>query len=172
MKSEIFYHFTNDLLRDGKPIPPIGELLEFPGLPVPCVRGLHASAEPFDALQYAPGERLHQVHLAGDLQSHGNPVDKYVAKRRKIVATIDSTTVLRQFARRVALDVVSAWAAPPVVLDFLNGDDSKRSAAESAAGSAAGSAAWSAAWSAKQDLYRQWFNEMVVAAFVARKAAR
>ena len=169
-ESTIYYHFTGSALRDGKPIPDVGEWLEFKGEPIPCECGLHASPDPFDALQFAPGGRLHQVILGGSIVPHGDPVDKFAAQKRKIIASIDATPILRLFARRVALDVIHVWDAPLVVRAYLEtGDESKRAAARAAARdaawAAARAAAWSAAWDAKQKLYRGWFNEMVEAAF-------
>ena len=152
--STIYYHFTGNMLRDGRAIPSIGEWLEFDGTPVPCKSGLHASPDAFDALQYAPGTILHQVELGG-----------------KIVATINAEAIMRLFARRVALDVIHLWDAPTIVKEYLEtGDESKRNAAGAAAAAAAGAAAsWDAAWGtaggAKQKLYRGWFNEMVETEF-------
>jgi len=45
-----FFHFTSDKLRDGTPIPPIGEWLIYPKKPIICEQGLHASRHPYDAL--------------------------------------------------------------------------------------------------------------------------
>ena len=201
-KQTIYYHFTGATLRDGKPIPAIGKWLTFEGTPIPCKCGLHASLDPFDALQYARGNMLHQVYLSGTIVSHGSPINKFSAQKRKIVATIDDAEpILRLFARRVALDVIHLWDAPPIVKDYLEtGDESKRTAAAAAAGDAAwaaardaawdaaGTAAWAAAraaawaaawaaaraasWAAKRALYRCWFNEMIEAAFAAQKAAQ
>ena len=148
------YHFTGDTLRDGRPIPAIGEWLEHHGKLEMCKSGLHASPTPWDALQYAPGALLHLVELDGEIISEK---DKSVAMRRKIVATIDATDLLRKFTRTVALKVVHLWEAPQVVLDYLNtGDESLRDAA--------GDAAWDAA----RDEYEQIFNAMVDEAFAAK----
>ena len=187
-KQTIYYHFTSTTLRDGRPIPAIGKWLTFNGVPIPCERGLHASPDPFDALQYAPGDRLHQVYLSGTIVAHGSPVNKFASQKRKIIASIDATPIMRLFARRVALDVIHLWDAPPIVKEYLEtGDESKRAAAWAAARDAAWDAAWDAAraaawaavwdaardaaWDAKQKLYRGWFNEMIEAAFAAQKAA-
>jgi hypothetical protein len=143
------YHFTKKTLRNGQPIPPIGEWLEHTGPIVACSSGLHASEQPFDALQYAPGNLLHLVELEGDLVSHGNPMDKWVGRRRKILKTIDAEPLLRKFARQCALDVVHLWKCPNVVRRYLEtGDESLRAAAYAAAYAAARSAAMAAAWSA------------------------
>jgi hypothetical protein len=147
----IYYHFTGDTLRNGQPIPPIGKWLTFDGEPEPCECGLHASPTAFDALQYAPGTLLHKVHLGGEIKAHGDPVDKFAAQKRKIIASIDATATCRAFARRVALDVIHLWDAPDVVKQYLEtGDESLRYAAFSAAyaASSAASAAASAAHAA------------------------
>ena len=155
------WHFTGSTLRNGEPIPPIGEWLIYKGETIPCEQGLHCSEDPFDALQYTPGSILHRVQLRGQLKSHGNTVDKWVGSERFIVASLDVKELLCKFACWNALQVIDKWKAPKVVLDWLNNqDESIRSAAWSAAWSAAASAtasaarsaarsaAWSAAWSA------------------------
>ena len=144
------YHFTSDKLRDGRPLPAIGEWLEHDRKLEMCASGLHASPTPWDALQYAPGVLLHLVELDGEIISQDY---KSVARLGKILATIDATDLMRKFARTVALKVVHLWKAPQVVLDYLNiGDESLRDAA------------WAAAW----DEYKQIFNAMVNEAFAAK----
>lgn len=183
-----YYHFTNGKLRDGSPIPPVGEWLEFHGKLKPCPSredlaagfgGLHASEHPFDALFFAPGNNLHLVELGGEIIPHGDPVDKVVAQKRKIVATINAEKLCREFARRVARDVLHLWNAPEVVKRYLEtGDESLRDAAMAAwaaawdaawaAARAARDAAWGAARAARDaaySKYRQWFKEMVDAEF-------
>ena len=93
------YHFTGDKLRDGRPVPPVGEWLEHEGEIVPCQSGLHASECSYDALQYAPGHLLHRVELEGDIVPHGDPSDKWVGRKRRIISTIDAEPLLRDFAR-------------------------------------------------------------------------
>ena len=139
----IGYHFTNgDKLRNGRLTPPIGEWLTHDGPVVPCESGLHASEHPFDALTYACGEMLHRVELKRDLVPRGDPVDKYVGRRRKILATIDATELLNAFARWCALQVIDLWGAPNVVREYLEtGDEPIRDAAWDAAWDAA-SASW------------------------------
>ena len=171
--SKIYYHFTNDRLRDGTPIPPIGEWLVFPGTPKICYRGLHASDHPFDALQFAPGNILHKVELIGIEEKHTN---KVVAKQRKIIATIDATDLLQSSARQFAVDVMDLWTPPGIVRDFLiTGDKSKAPAAEAAAAEAAAGSAWparaagwAAAWAARaaakphlKDKQAEYFLRMV-----------
>ena len=145
-RTNLAYHFTGDTLRDGSPIPPIGEWLEHEGDVKLCESGLHFSRHPFDALTYAPGSLLHLVEVD---YIEEEDTDKGVCRGRKIVATIDAKKLLRECARKWALDVIDEWPAPDVVVQWLNtGDESLRSRAESAAWSAARSSAWSAAGSA------------------------
>ena len=184
MNETIYYHFTGAKLRDGKPIPPIGEWLVFDGHPIPCRGGLHASPDAFSALQYAPGEICHQVHLGGEIVSHGTPVDKYAAQKRCIIASIDATDIMRLYTRRVALDVIHLWDAPPIMREFLEtGDESKRWAARDAARAAwdvrdtaqraahdAAWAGWDAAWDAARDAARAARDAARAAGDAARDA--
>lgn len=130
------WHFTDgDRLRDGRPVPPVGEWLEHHDRVVPCESGLHASVRLIDALLYAPGAMLHRVDLGGEIVHHGN---KHVASRRRIRWSLDAGDVLRRFARREALDVAHMWNAPGVVLQYLRtGDETIRNAAYDAAYAAA-----------------------------------
>ena len=178
-----YYHFTTNTLRDGRPLPKIGQWLEQHGEIIPCQNGLHASEHPFDALSFAPGPLLHMVVIGGKIVPHGNPIDKVVASRRKIVRTIDATNVLRAFARRVALDVLPLWPeVPKIVKRYLEtGDESIRAAARDAARDAAWAAAWAAAWDAARAAawaaardaaiakYRSWFAEMIDAEFAKQQ---
>ena len=142
------YHFTGATLRDGRPIPPVGEWIEHIGPIAPCESGLHASIDPLDALQYAPGPMLHLVDLDGEILEHGTPPDKLVGRRRRIVASIDATDLLREFARWCALQVVHLWQCPDVVRRYLEtGDESIRVAAWDSAWDAA----WDSAWAAAKD---------------------
>ena len=145
------YHFVGSTLRNGQPVPPDGEWLEYDG-PMPlilCERGLHASLHPFDALQYAPGPILCRVEVGGKIVQGG---DKLVAIRRRIIARVDATDLCRAFARRCALDVAHLWECPPVVREYLEtGREEIRAAARDAAWAAAWDAARDAAWAAAWD---------------------
>ncbi len=141
----IAYHFlaADGRLRDGRDAPADGVKLVFPDAPILCERGLHASLDPFDALQYAPGPILCRVECDGHI-IRGN--DKLVCTERTILARADASERLRYFARMQALSVVDKWNAPGVVLDWLmTGDEALRDAASRAASRAASSAAWNAA---------------------------
>ncbi len=137
----------------------IGETLKVEGNIVPCKHGLHASADPFDALQYAPGSLLYKVKLSGTVVAHKG--DKHVASERTALAVVDATDMLYLFARKTALSVIHLWDAPQIVRDYLqtgaeNIRDSARVAAWAAANAAANYAAnygaqeaiWAAATSA------------------------
>ena len=189
------YHFVGDMLRDGRPVPPVGEWLVHDGPMVMCESGLHASRHPFDALTYAPGPILCLVDC-DEIDAEEN--DKLVCRRRRIVARFDATTMLRTFARRCALDVIHLWKAPQVVRDYLTtGDESlraaalaaedearaaedearaaedeawaagadTRNAARGAAWDAARGAAWDAAWDAARNAQRERFARLVADEF-------
>jgi hypothetical protein len=180
--SVLAWHFTNGSLRDGRPLPAIGEWLVHEGPITICKTGLHASELLKDALEYAPGSMLHRVTVRriADRQD-----DKLVAHERRIEWTIDADPVLRSFSRRVALDVATLWDMPNVVRRFLEtGDESAwdvaRDAARDVARAAARAAAWdvatslamdaarAAAWAAARaaatSKYNDWLVEMVEAA--------
>jgi hypothetical protein len=167
------WHFTGDTLRDGRPIPAIGEWLAHDGPIAICRTGLHASERLIDALSFAPGNRLHRVTMRG---IEDREDDKLVARERRIDWAIDAEPVLRAFARRCALDVLPLWpGAPAIVREYLEtGNEAiraaagaaARAAAWAAAGAAARAAAWDAAWAAA------WDAAWAAAGAAARAAAR
>ena len=172
-----YYHFTGTKLRDGRPVPAIGEWLTYEGKVQMCESGLHASADPFDALQYAPGALLHKVVLKSIVEKQD---DKVVARSRKIIATINVTELLRKFARLQALGVIHLWDAPTVVKEYLTtGDENLRAAeaaraaarAAEAAARAAVWAAWAAAWAAEAAAWDAAWAAAEAAAGAAAEAA-
>jgi hypothetical protein len=165
------WHFLNgNKLRDGTTAPPDGQWLTYDGPIVMCESGLHWSREPFDALQYAPGNTLCLVDVDGQIIEDK---DKGVSSMRRIVVRMDAEPLLRYFARQQALSVVHLWDAPQVVFDYLMGDDAARAAARDAARAAAWDAAWAAtrdaAWAAARDAARD--ATRVTALDAARAAA-
>jgi len=60
-----------------------------------CSSGLHASRRILDALRYAPGNTCCEVELWGDVVEDN---DKLVARNRTVIAAIDTTTILHEFA--------------------------------------------------------------------------
>ena len=131
MKTIKGWHFVGKTLRDGSPIPKNGKWLKHTGPLRMCESGLHASLTPWDAFNYAPGNTICYVECRGDRII---VTDKFVCRERKIIARMDTTELLRYFARMQALSAVHLWDAPDVVLDYLmTGDEFLREAVEAAA---------------------------------------
>ena len=163
------WHFVGETLRDGSPIPADGVPLIFDDEPVLCVKGLHASTDPFDALQYAPGDTLCYVDCQGEIE---RGVDKLVCTRRTIIRRMDAAEMLRYYARMQALSVIHLYPNDndDVVFDYLmTGDETLRSAAWSATSSATSRAARSAACSATSSA--AWSAARCAARIAARCAA-
>ena len=140
-KDVLAWHFVGDTLRDGRPIPADGVTLKHKGKLELCASGLHASERLIDALLYAPGPILCRVQMGGTIKKES---DKLVARQRTILWRVNSTDVLRKFARQCALDVAHLWNMPPVVRQYLEtGDERLRAAARAVA--------WAAAWDAARD---------------------
>ena len=112
----IAYHFTGTHLRDGRPVPPIGETLVHDGPIDWCKSGLYASIRPCWALSFAPGNMLHQVECE---EIERQDAAKLVCRRRTIRASIDAETLLLRFAADQALSVAHLWEMPDVVRDYL-----------------------------------------------------
>ena len=170
-KKIIAYHFTNDKLRDGRPIPPIGEWLEETGELRLCVKGLHASRTPFQALAHAPGLNLHRVEIE-DIAAESD--DKLVARRRRILATIDAKDLILEFARKQALSMIHLYDCPPVLKKWLEtGDPALQKTAANAANSAANaaSAAYYAASAANANSAANAASDTYYAASAAYYAA-
>lgn len=152
------WHFVGNTLRDGRPVPPDGEWLVHDGPIKPFASGLNASERIIDALTYAPGPTICRVELRGNIVRHNN--DKIVGRERRILWRLDDERLLRDFARRCALDVIHLWQAPDIVREYLKtGDEAIRVAAKAAAWDVARAASWfassaaglRAAWSAADD---------------------
>lgn len=164
------YHFTGKTLRDGRPIPKIGEKLVHEGPIVPCRSGLHASIRVIDALCYAPGNIVHIVELDGDVVHHKD--DKIVGRERTILASIDATEILLKFRRWAALKALEMIENPdPIIKYYLETGYASDAAAAAAdawyTASAARSAA--AAWYAAN----AWYTAAAAAAArFAAEAAR
>src|SRR5690348_4555471 len=119
MSALLGWHFSAANKRlgygDGRLIRP-GETLKVTGDPELCIHGLHASTRLIDALRYAPGPYLWRVKLSGVIV-RGD--DKVVATERTALWGFDAADMLREFARKCALDVVHLWDAPEVVIRYL-----------------------------------------------------
>jgi hypothetical protein len=134
------WHFVGKTLRDGSSIPVDGVPLVYHGELKLCHSGLHASIDPFDALQYAPGNTLCLVDCTGNIL-HGG--DKFVCSERTIIARMEATELLYYFARMQALSIIHLYpmrktGEDDVILDYLmTGDETQQTAAENAAWTAA-----------------------------------
>jgi hypothetical protein len=131
MRTVRAYHFVDQTLRDGRPIPADGVWLEETGKLKICKTGLHASRHVADAIHYAPGNILCLVELSGQIIEES---DKLCASHRKILARFDATELLRKDARESALSVAHLWKMPDVVRKYLEtGDENLRLEARDAA---------------------------------------
>ena len=135
---------------DNRPVV-IGKTHAVKGKLILCQKGLHWSAEPFDALQYATGALLYKVRPGGGYLLDS---DKGCSRRRTYLDMRDATEMLRAFARAEALRVIHLWDAPEIVRRYLEaGDETIRAQARAAiATRGAASAAWAAyaaAWAAR-----------------------
>lgn len=110
------YHFTGDTLRDGSPIPPIGEKLVYDGEIEICDSGLHWSEHPFDALRHAPGKWLHLVECSEPVARQEG---KCVSRERTILKTLDTENLCLRFAADQALSVAHLWDMPREVYRYL-----------------------------------------------------
>ena len=97
------YHFVGKTLRDGSPIPADGVTLRQEGPLKMCKSGLHFSRKTWQALEYAPGHTLCRVHVGGVVM---DDCDKGVCTERTIVDRIDAKSLLFDFARSCARDVL------------------------------------------------------------------
>lgn len=112
------WHFVEDTLRDGRPVPPDGEWLVHPGYLFMCESGYHASKRIIDAFHYAPGNAntICRVEVDGKIIEDS---DKLVAEKRKILWRVNGDKLLRAFARWCALQAVRLWDAPDAVIKYL-----------------------------------------------------
>ena len=139
------WHFVGDTLRYGEPIPADGKLLHHTGSVVICRSGLHASERIIDALTYAPGNIICRVECDDIIDEQR---DKLVCRERTILWRVDGEELLREFARKCALDVIHLWDAPQVVIPYLQTGDPELQDAARATAEAARATAEAAAWDA------------------------
>lgn len=148
------WHFVDDALRDGRRVPADGEKLSHDTAPSLCVSGLHASERILDALKYAPGNTICRVECE-DVATRQS--DKLVCATRTVLWRVDGEDLLRDFARKVALDVADLWDIPDGVRKYLEtGNENFRVAARAEA----------------RDLSRAYVREDNVPAAAAAEAAR
>lgn len=105
------WHFAGKTLRDGTPLPAVGQELPPIRTPVPCERGYHGSARAIDALAYVSGFMVARCRLFGAVPGD-DPVDKYAARRRVVLSGyVDSEKVIRQLAAKWAHRAIAVHAA-------------------------------------------------------------
>ena len=169
------YHFlSEDMTTNFGNEPPwtVGESRSVAGEIIPCESGYHGSPTLWNALTYATGPVACLVELSGDVQPHGDPVDKYAARTRKLLAAVNIETELRLFAADCAEHVLpiyeaaypgdgrprraieatrAAWdAARAVAVDAWAVRDDAWAAARAAVGAAVGARAAEKAWQREQ----------------------
>ena len=128
---------------DGRDII-IGETHTISNRPMCCSCGLHGSIRLCDALYYAKSPYLYRVEIFGKINQK---TDKLCGQSRKYLSGgIDITSVLMEFSRWCALQVVHLWDCPPLVLKYLKtGNKRTRAAAARAAANSAAAATADAA---------------------------
>ena len=161
------WHFFGDKLRDGTLVPANGVKLKYYSPLGLCKSGLHFSLEPWDALQYAPGENLAYVEVADD-SIMGD--DKGVSPYRIILQRQNVRELLYDFACAEAWAVVKDKNPPAIVKQYLTSKGKERDAVRYAARNAARNAAWNAAWDAAE--YAAEYAAECAAEDAARYAAR
>ena len=178
-----WHWIAGDKLRDGTTAPKDGKWLEYKGPLKMCESGLHASRNPFDALQYAPGATLCLVECDG---IGAEQPDKLVCSRRRIIVRMDATELCRYFARQSALSVSHLWAdaddPDDTVLEWLVcGDEAQRASvwdsarasvwdsawvsAWASAWVSARGAAWDSAWASARGAFKNEFTQLVYECF-------
>jgi len=114
-----------------------------------CVRGLHASIKPIDALQYAPGPCLTLVECSGKIVKD---IDKIVCTDRKVIAgPVDVTDIIVRFAQWCTDRANATAAAAAAACDatfWAARDAADAAAAATRAANATRAAAYTAAYTA------------------------
>ena len=162
------YHFLKaDMTAESGQEEPwvIGEKRSIKGEIALCERGYHSAPTPWEALTYAPGPMLCEVQVARPVAKDR---DKQVSRTRLLIAAVDVTSILHEFACGCAEDVLPLFeqshphdSRPRKAIEtkrrWLRGEATDqelaaaRAAARGAARAAAGDAAWGAARAAAGD---------------------
>ena len=146
LRENEYWHFAKiengqPVMRNGKPII-IGKTYTVKKN-VLYKNGYHGSKNILDALDYAPGEWLSIRKISNNVITGD---DKVCGKECTHIKGVDITDILRDFARKCALDVIHLWDAPDVVVKYLKtGKKELRERAGDAAWTAANCAARAAA---------------------------
>ena len=147
-----------------------------------CERGYHSSPSPWDGLEYAPGPILCRVEIGEPAQSQP---DKFVSRSRELLAAVNVSTELQQFALDCAERALgpqlhesrprswaaaeaakfaadAAWAAAGMTRGAAFNAVWNADMARAAAGAAAEASARNAAWEAERDWQREHFNALMM----------
>lgn len=152
MSNEKIYcwHFHNgETLRDGRPLPAVGETLVHEGPLKLCAAGLHGSISVLDAFTYAPGTWLDLCLVGGEIL-HGD--DKLCAERRTALQRHDVREVLVRFA----------WACAWRVREYAERAEWDAERAEWAAERAAELPAEWSVRAAKRAALNKWVVERII----------
>ena len=160
------WHFLPEngrLQHDRKALVRVGVTYRVKGPLSLCSRGMHFSVRAIDALKYAPGPICCRVSVSGLIHMD---TDKGCAEQRKVLAMVDATPILGEWACWCAEQALlgerkagrepdaRSWAALDVKRRWLRGAasdseiDAASDAAWAAASDAASAAARDAAWAA------------------------
>ena len=156
MTKQLGYHFLRETMTSPnapEEIWTVGQKRTLSGGTIePCVRGYHASPTLWAALIYAPGPVACLVELSGKTVPHGDPVDKYAARSRKLIAAVNIDRELRHFAADCAEHVLWLYERDyPDDLRPRNAIQAGRDFADGRIGAAA--------WAAEQKWQEQQFNQ-------------
>jgi hypothetical protein len=113
-----FYFSNTDRrlrFRDNRKIH-LGETHTVKGRLMMCERGLHASKNILDALDYAPGPVIYIVNVSAEIVGD----DKICSRSRTYVrGGIDIRHILLKFARMCLLDAINPQKTPDIIIRYL-----------------------------------------------------
>jgi hypothetical protein len=171
-KTMLGWHFLADDRRmqyGDRSLVEVGKTYKVVGQLKRCENGMHGSKRIIDALQYAPGSICCKVELVGEIIED---TDKVVARARRVIAMVDASGVLHEFAclcAEKALKLIKGPIDPrlPAAImakrAWLSGKISTKelAAARDAAWAAARDAARDAAWAAAMAAARAEQNDIL-----------
>lgn len=90
--------------------------------------GSNGSKTPIDALSFRRGSQfyycdLEVFHCELLEDPFAGRVKEMIGLKRTHLSGIDASVLLRNFAKRVALDIAQLWNPPSFILDYLNSDN-------------------------------------------------
>lgn len=115
---ELAWHFVSTMngrpvLRDGRPVPPIGRWLNHEGYIRMCEAGLHASTYALDALDHVMWPDAIACLVEVDQIMERVP-DKLVCRRRRVLGMVPADDILANLARDAVITALDeAYVLPP-----------------------------------------------------------